>query len=224
MTIHAWEQDTARSPQLGPGDVPKPPIPRLQVVTPPTIDLVTTAELADVLKVSQTEEGATLTGYLKSAESWCKAYTGRTFLETVLKLWVDYAPAERFLAIPGAPVSAISAVEYYADGTEVAATFAATNYIKDLISSPARLCLSTAGAWPQNLRPVNAMSVSYTAGYGATADLVPQGIRNAIKALAAEAYLCRGQQVQANEYELNKLAMKNADILIWLAPFKVVRS
>lgn len=222
MTIHPWAID-ARPAQgaLGvPGDVPAQPIPRTVLVTPATGVLVAPELLAEDLKVSVGSEGPTLTALLLSAESWAEHFCQRSFLQKGLKLWLDFPPPVSYIELAYGPVSAIDVVEYYVDGSETASTFAATNYIKDLVSSPARVVLSSVGSWPTGLRPVNALSVAFTAGYGA-AEAVPEPIRMAVRAIAREAYLATGAQVDAKTFSMNDLVPKDA--LLWLQPYRVIR-
>jgi uncharacterized phiE125 gp8 family phage protein len=53
---------------------------------------------------------------------------------------------------------------------------------------PGRVFLKYNQTWPDSLGIQNAVTLTYTAGYGATANLVPEGLKTAIKMLVSHWY------------------------------------
>jgi hypothetical protein len=68
----------------------------------------------------------------------------------------------------------------------------AKNYYVDTIREPARVILRDGGSYPTELRAANAIKITYTAGYGATAQNVPEPIRIAMMQYCAFMYEHRG--------------------------------
>ena len=82
-----------------------------------------------------------------------------------------------------APVSAITSVQYV-DTTGTSQTVASTVYRLDSKSKPARLTEELNQTWPTAADVSNAVTITYTAGYGSAASSVPIIYRRAIIALA----------------------------------------
>lgn len=217
MSLYPWDKFSERqsaADQLAPIIIP-----RLSF-TEPTVEPVTNLELADYVKVSAEGEAATLSALLVGARVWCERWTGRAFIERAVTLYLDQFPTERFIEIPLAPISAITSLSTFDDDDDET-TFDSASYIKDLVSSPARIILKASASWPTDIRPANGIKVVYTAGYGSSADSVPKGIKDAILMFAAEAYLGKGKQVDSDDFMGSKLAPK--DCLLFLEPFKIMR-
>jgi uncharacterized phiE125 gp8 family phage protein len=194
-------------------------VPRLQVTVPAASDPVTVDELKLYLRIDGNSEDAGLCGLISSATSQAEAWTGRAFVTRTIKTWFDRCPDGPIIELPLSPVSAVTAVTSYNDaGT--AAVLAATVYQADIYGEPARICLHNAQSWPTDLRSANAVCVEYICGYG-EAEAVPDGIKEAIKALAAHAYEGRGDQKMADASK----TLDGAPALVReiLRPFAVLR-
>jgi uncharacterized phiE125 gp8 family phage protein len=77
--------------------------------------------------------------------------------------------------LPRSPVQNVSAITYYdTNGTQQ--TLDPSTYIFDTISEPARIVPAPNATWPATQNRINAVSVVYTAGYGASGAAVPAGI------------------------------------------------
>ena len=77
------------------------------------------------------------------------------------------------------PVSSLTHIKYY-DSTDTLQTLAASNYILDNASKPARIGVAVGGTLPNLSDRINAVEVKYTVGYGTASTDVPEGIRTAI--------------------------------------------
>lgn len=82
------------------------------------------------------------------------------------------------LQLPYGPVSAVTSVEYI-DDAGVEQTLAADQYVTDLNRDIPRLYAAPYISWPVCLSQPGAVTVTYTAGYGA-ADDVEQGLKQLI--------------------------------------------
>ena len=114
--------------------------------------------------------------------------TGRRLLNQTLAIYSDRFPAGRELALPVAPVSSVSDVQYYdVDGT--LQVFSSSSYYADTIKEPGRIVLVDGEVWPETQvgRP-NAVVVNLVAGYGADAADVPEGITTAMLMMIEQAH------------------------------------
>ena len=81
---------------------------------------------------------------------------------------------------PRPPLISVDSVKYY-DTDDAETLFAASNYFVDLNSEVGRLSLNYGISWPTvTLRPINAVIIEFTAGYGADATTTPDSVKNAL--------------------------------------------
>jgi len=155
------------------------------VKTPPAIEPVTVSELRDFLRLSGNDQDTMLTGFLAAARAALEVYTGRTFINTVYELYFDAFPSMIELARP--PVQSVSSV-YYINTSGVDTLLASTDYRVDVASLYGRIEPAYGTVWPSTQSVVNAVKVTFTAGYGTSSANVPAAIKEAIKMLAADIY------------------------------------
>jgi len=126
---------------------------------------------------------------LTAARQWVENYLHRQLITATWKLYLDGFPAE--IAIRDKlPVATISSVAYTDDDGD-AQTLSSALYQTDLVSEnrPARIMPAYGQTWPATRGDTyNVVTVTFTAGYGATRESVPLGIRHAILMLAADWY------------------------------------
>ena len=160
--------------------------PAVQVVTPPSSEPVTAAELYGHLKLNTgTAEYAQLEGFISAARELFEQHTGRAVLPTAFR---QYLPALcRPVELLRGPVTAVELVEYVdADGVDQelegweldAATIPAVVYLPDG-DYPAVSATRRRPAW-----------VDFTAGW-ADAAAVPKAVATAIKLMAGHWYRFR---------------------------------
>ena len=139
--------------------------------------LFTTAEAKDFLKVDTTADDTLIDSLIKAATQSCQIFTNRYFLTTSVTQYSDNW--FEFYRLYKSPVEEIIHVKYY-DTNDTLQTLASSNYILDNISQPARIGISVDGTLPNLADRINAVEVKYSVGYGVTADLVPEGIKQAV--------------------------------------------
>jgi uncharacterized phiE125 gp8 family phage protein len=149
------------------------------------------------LRVSGTAEDTALVRFLDTAARALEDDARRLLLTGTVKEYYDVWPWDyvEVLHLSRAPVVSLTSVTYY-DTADVLQTWAATNYVADVLSEPARLVLAelaTVTSPSIDQRP-NAVVVEYQCGYGATvANLPPESI-NAIFVKASYLY-ARGREL-----------------------------
>jgi uncharacterized phiE125 gp8 family phage protein len=92
------------------------------------------------------------------------------------------------------PVQSVTTVEYV-DTDGDTQTLATSIYKLRTIHRKAVIELKFGQSWPSVRSDTDAITITYVAGYGTSADDVPQEIRDAITILAGYLYLDRGDDV-----------------------------
>jgi uncharacterized phiE125 gp8 family phage protein len=182
----------------------------LELVTPPAVEPVTLDDAKAHLKVDTTDDDALITNLIGAARARAEWHTGRAFVTQSWLLWLDAWPCGAPAEIPLLPVQAVSAVTTYArDDTAVALD--PSLYQVDIAS--ARVALRQGTVLPALLRPINAVSIAFTAGYGDAETNVPPLIRQGILDIVADLYTNRGDGI--GEMPLEALAL--------LAPYRILK-
>jgi len=94
----------------------------------------------------------------------------------------------------------------YLDMNDTLQTMPAVNYVSDLSGLLARVTPKFGQVWPPTLPQIGAVTVSFTAGYGATADDVPPGLVHWMKMRIGTLYEHREEVVSARGVNVTPLA------------------
>lgn len=142
---------------------------RLVSIDQQAVDL-TAAKLH--LRVDHAEEDALITQLIAAAVDMASQHTGRSIAKCTWDLRLDAFPIAG-LRLLWPPVLAVAEVKYVdvAGADQVLAT---AQYVVDPHSEPGRLVAAVGETWPATAAVPNAVTVRYTAGYGAAC---PEAIR-----------------------------------------------
>mgnify|MGYP006921392367 CR=1 FL=1 len=168
-------------------------IPRL--VTPPTVEPVTLAEAKEHLRVLHGDDDVYIEScitaareMIESGESWS---LDRSLINTTWRVVLDEWPFDEDgdggIVLPRPPLVSVTSIAYL-DTTNVSRTLSSTLYTVDTHSEPGRVVPSYGSVWPEVLDHINAVTITYVAGYGATAASVPTSIKQAILIGVADLY------------------------------------
>ena len=168
----------------------------LITITPATGEPVSLVEAKRQCRVAMddTAHDAFLTSLIVAARQHVESRTGRQLLTTVYEQKRDAFPvgpwpAQRQLAsiteiwLPKPPISAVTWIKYV-DQTGTLTTWPTTSYRVSTHTTPGRIKPAYATPWPVVQVVSDAITIRFTAGYGAAAD-VPAGIKAAILLLVA---------------------------------------
>lgn len=158
----------------------------------PTIEPISLEEAKAHLRVDHVQEDGLIGSLIIAAREYVEQFTRRALIEQQWRLTLDAFPTRRgaiVLAMP--PLVSVDAVKYLdlegAEGTLVENT----DYLVDDDSQPGRILPAWEVAWPETRGVPNAVTVEFTAGYGQTAEAVPQGIKQAMLLMLGHWYLNR---------------------------------
>jgi uncharacterized phiE125 gp8 family phage protein len=155
---------------------------------------VSLAEVKAHLRVDDdlTADDALISAYLLSAVERAEAETRRSLISATWEMGLDGFPGNgEPIRLPQGRVQSVTSITYAAtDGTQ--ATWSADHYDADLKMEPARIVPAYNETYPSTRDVINAVKVTYVAGYGDDPADVPEMIRLAILNLAAFYYDHRG--------------------------------
>lgn len=162
----------------------------LEVTSAPGAEPLSTAEAKAHLRVDSafTDDDAIIDAQVEAARNYAEAFTRRAFITQTLVLWLDaFPPGNGEIILPRPPLQSVTSISYTdVDGN--AQTFASSKYIVDGKREPARITPAWNVDWPDTRAIINAVSVTYVAGYGNAASDVPEAIIRAIAFLVGHLY------------------------------------
>lgn len=165
----------------------------LEVLEAPAVEPLSLDEVKLHLRVDTPDEDDLISALIVAAREWTETYCRRSWIQRTLKLRLDYFPPE--ILLPRGPVVAVESISFIgSNGTT--AEVDPLIYVVDPYSLPGRIRPALGSAWPVVMAALNAVEVTYDAGYPAPAPLdapepnaipealnVPQSAKAAMKLL-----------------------------------------
>ena len=168
----------------------------LSIVTEPAIEPVTLDEALVQCHANQGVEDDWFYSKISACRRDAEKYMRRAFIEQTLRITFDAWPNLPIL-LPRAPLISVESFKLY-DTEDAETTIGTSNLLVDNYSSPARLSINSGYSIPSvSLRELNSIIIEYKAGYGTTADVVPDEVKAAILLQLGYLYNCRSGEEQA---------------------------
>jgi uncharacterized phiE125 gp8 family phage protein len=161
-----------------------------EIITAPTHEPVTLEEAKAHLRVSGADDDIYISALISVARERAETFTQRAFVSQTQAVYLDAWPCGD-LRINVAPVVAVESVEYF-DTDNAEQTLDPAEYYVDTKSNPARLRPVT--AWPDIYARPNAITVTFTAGYGAS-PAVPLTIKQAMLLMVGDMFENREESI-----------------------------
>ena len=169
----------------------------LALVTAPSGEPVTLADVKAWARIDTSEDDALLTGLIADARQHFDgkdAWFGRALMTQVWDLVMDCFPYESdgsyadapSIYVPLPPLQSVTSINYI-DGAGTPQLLANTEYTVDTKAEPGRIIPAFGKVWPAAQATINAVTVRFVAGYG-NAAAVPQPILQWIKQATAYLY------------------------------------
>lgn len=190
----------------------------MKLKTAPAIAPLSAAEVKAHLRIDHSEDDLYVDALIGAAVSYLDGYSGilgRCLISQVWELYYDEFP-EGPLQLPLGNVISVDAVEYVDAATGVYVALSDQKYEVDTV--PVEGWVVPTAEWPVPMDTINAVRVTYTAGYGATSASVPAAIRHAMLLMIGDWYEHRNQAVALSVSQMPIAANVNALI----APFRRV--
>ena len=170
------------------------PLTATRTVAPAT-EPVTLAEIQTHVRSDIAADETYLADLIGVAREHVEEMTGRALVTQTWALDLDAFPGSRVIKLPRPPLIAVTGVTYM-DADGATQTVDAADYIAHATGDdPAEVSLAYNASWPSTYSERDAVTVTYTAGYGPNAEDVPAALRHAIKLLAGHMYAHREPEI-----------------------------
>lgn len=165
-----------------------------KVTEKPLSEPVTLDEAKTHLRVTDSNDDDYITSLISVARQSCETYTGLSFIEQTRAAKLDKFPMCKAITLPYGPVISVDEFTYKNSDNVDVELVSGTDYFLDSHSDVVRLCPPSNG-WPTALATIpNAVSITYTAGYGDAVD-VPYVIKQSILLQVATLYEVRQDEI-----------------------------
>jgi len=170
---------------------------RFTLSSGPAIEPVTEADLVSHCQIGELPDDqiGRARVMLSAARQWVENRLKRQLITATWIGYLDTFPDVLEIA-DKLPIKTISSI-IYRDSSDVEQTLSSSLYQTDLVSEncPPRIEPISGQSWPSTYDRYNAVKVTFTAGYGATRESIPLGIRHAILMVAADWWANREETV-----------------------------
>ena len=151
----------------------------------PTIDPVTVAETKLHMRVDISDDDTLITNMITAATRLAEALTRRQIITATWQLTLDGFPDE--IVLPRPDLISVTSVQYVDTGG-LTQTLATSEYTVLTDGAFGKIVEAYEKTWPDIRDIPNAVTVTYTSGYGAATTDVPESVRLAIKTMVADMY------------------------------------
>lgn len=158
----------------------------ITLVTAPTVEPVTAAEMRLHSRIPTTEETPLIERQITAARRWCEGFLSQVMVNTTFDLTLDSFP-DWTIAVPRCPLVSVTSITYL-DSAGDSQTVNSADYIIDTKTIPARITPAYGDFWPVTQSRINAVTVRFVAGCGAAASNVPEHWKQAVLLLAGHWY------------------------------------
>lgn len=181
----------------------------VKVITPPTAEPITLAEVKANLRVVLADDDADITRMIVAARQTAEGILNRTLMRQTLEMAVDYFPwpytnepsnpygVIRLLAPPLGEVVSVK----YVDPAGAQQTLDPSTYVVNDFPEPAEIAPAYGKAWPTTQLRRAAVVIRYTAGYATAAD-VPASIKQWMHMAVGTMYATRESNSDVQLYSL----------------------
>lgn len=150
----------------------------IKITVQPTIEPITLSEAKTHLKVDEDDFDVEINNLITQGRQHVENVTGRALITQTWEYKLD--GFKTCMKIPRPPLQSVSSIQYQ-DASDATQTLGASNYTIDSDSEPGRIVESPTGNYPSTYEDLNAVTVTFVAGYGDAASDVPEVFKQAIK-------------------------------------------
>ena len=174
-------------------------------VAPP--EPVTLQEAKDHLRVDTTDDDALIRALITAAREYAERRQRRTLLTTTKTVKYDSFPD--VIRPPEPPLASVTSIAYVDEDGD-SQTLSAALYDVDTDTEPGRITPAYGETWPATRGQIDAVTLTYVAGYG-DAESVPELTKAGIKLILADLYENRESYVTGT---IVSKVPSNADYLL----------
>lgn len=161
---------------------------KLVRITEATLKPVTDDEHKLFSKIDLTDDDTLVTSLNETATDYIQDTMQKSFTDEVFELYLDEFPSDSCpIDICRTPLDSITSIQYV-DSAGDTQTMPATDYKVDTAGEPAGVYLAFGKTWPTTREEVNAVIVTFKAGYGPDVTDVPERYKTIVKHMFAHLY------------------------------------
>lgn len=169
-----------------------------KLITPPATEPVTRDEAKNHCRVWHTDEDVLIASLIQTAREHIENMTSRALIKQTWELKLDRFPGSdcRYtIEPPYPPLMSVQSIAY-TDTDGAAQTLDPASYVVDTDSEPGKIVPAYGMQWPATRDQINAVTVTYDAGYGEFNNSVPAPIRAALLLMVCHLYENREAAIQ----------------------------
>lgn len=148
----------------------------------PDVEPVSLADAKSHMRVTTTDENDLITALIVAARFHIEAATGRQMITASWEWSLPCFPSHDTFAVPLPPLQSVTHIKY-TDSNGDEQTLADTVYDVDIVSRRGRIGLAYGQSWPSIRNDMNAVRITFVAGYGDAASDIPANLIHAHKLL-----------------------------------------
>lgn len=158
----------------------------INLITKPAVEPILLAGAKKHLRVEVTDDDNYITSLIVVAREHVETITRRALITQIWELGLDNFPSGE-ISLPLPPLQSVGSVKY-TDTDGVVQTLGAEKYTVDIKNKPGVIVPAYGKSWPATRDVINAVLVTFTAGYGNAGADVPEPIKQAMLFLIAHFY------------------------------------
>ena len=170
-----------------------------KISTPPASEPVTLSEAKTHLRVDVSTDDTYITTLITAARQIVEKYLNRALINTTYTVLFDRLPT--CIKLLYSPVSSVTSISYK-DTAGASQTLNSSLYVVDTHNEPGQITPAYGADYPSTYGQADAVTVTYVAGYGASASDVPDAIKQMILILIGDMYDNRTSQVRQKMTDL----------------------
>jgi uncharacterized phiE125 gp8 family phage protein len=165
-----------------------------RVLSPPASEPVSLAQAKNHLKVDNQEDDALIASIVSAARQYVEQHCNTAIItQTIAEQFPHFI--SRGMALSVAPVIEVSAIQY-TDDARNENILPTSVYGVNIFTKPGAVFLRYGQTFPTTIPEPDAVTVTYTAGYGDSSGDVPEPIRQAILLMVGDMYQNRENMVK----------------------------
>lgn len=185
------------------------------VTSAPASEPLTTSEAKAWLKIEDdiTADDAIVLALVTAAREYIESSTGIALYTQTVREYLDKWPEKTNVSNPMAefhlmrfPVQSVTGITYL-DSEGVSQTLSSSAYVVDISGKTARIGLKANETFPALRDQINAVTITYVAGWDDTAN-IPEALKTAMKLLLAYFYERRADSANSFKTTAEKLIEK----------------
>ena len=145
---------------------------------------ITVAQAKEHLRITHSDDDTYIEAINLAASEWCEEFQNRVYVQREVIDYLDKFPTE--IRPRKSPLISVDSITYYDDNGTLQ-TLANTVYDVGIYKEPGRIALAYNQEWPSTRAMINAVIVTYQAGWAARAN-IPEEIKHAVKLMVGHLY------------------------------------